>query len=347
MERNLDRMAAWCRARGLNLRPHIKTHKTPEVAAEQVSRGAVGLTVAKVGEAEVMAAAGFDDLLLAYPVWGVSTLGRLAALAARGRMMIALDGEATAQELSKAMAANNATIGVLVEFDSGMGRCGLEPGPDCVALAARVAELPGLKFRGLMTYFGSVWGETAFREAEAGKVQDRIARALGAFEAARVPVEIVSGGSTPSAPLLDRISGVTEVRPGTYVYNDLNTHYQGVCELGDCAARVLATVVSTAVTGRAMIDAGSKTLSSDALSAGPKSGHGYVVEAPDARLFRLNEEHGHLDITDSRHPFRVGEKLTVIPNHVCACVNMHDEVFLLRGEEVTGSWKVAARGKIR
>jgi len=137
------------------------------------------------------------------------------------------------------------------------------------------------------------------------------------------------------------------VRPGTYIYNDLNTYYQGVCRLEDCAARVAVTVVSTAIAGQAVIDAGSKTLSSDLLSSGPQEGYGYVVEAPDAKLIKLNEEHGYLDISGSSHRFRVGEVLTVIPNHVCTCVNMHDDVLTLRNDEVVGSWHIAARGKIR
>ncbi|HEY6290668.1 MAG TPA: alanine racemase [Terriglobia bacterium] len=347
MERNLDRMAQHCRQHQLGLRPHIKTHKTPEAARMQVERGAVGLTVAKVGEAEVMAEAGFDDLLLAYPVWGAEKLKRLATLARTRKILLSLDNESTAQELSKAMSAGAATVGVLVEFDAGLGRCGLEPGPACVELAKKVESMPGLQFRGLMTYFGSIWGNVEERQAEARRVAERVERALSPFAEARLQVEIVSGGSTPSAALAEKISGVTEIRPGTYVYNDLNTYYQGVCRLEDCAARVVATVVSTAVPGRAIIDAGSKTLSSDALGSGPKSGHGYIVEAPDARLIKLNEEHGYLDITSSTHPFQVGGVVTVIPNHVCTCVNMHDEVFLIRNEEVAGSWQVAARGKIR
>lgn len=347
VERNLDRMAARCREHGLGLRPHIKTHKTPEVARMQMDRGALGLTVAKVGEAEVMADAGFDDLLLAYPVWGAENLRRLAALAKRKRMLLSLDSALTAHELSRAMAAQDASIGVLVEFDAGLGRCGLEPGPACVDLAQAIKALPGLRFRGLMTYFGSVWGTEEDRRAEAERVAERVQRARAAFDDARMPFEIVSAGSTPSAPLVGRIAGITEIRPGTYVYNDLNTHYQGVCGLEDCAARVLTTVVSTAVPGRAIIDAGSKTFSSDPLGSGPKSGHGYAVEAPDAKLIKLNEEHGYLDITGSTHRFHVGEVLTVIPNHVCTCVNMHDEVFLHRGGEAAGSWRVAARGKIR
>jgi len=347
LERNLDQMASYCRTHGIGLRPHTKTHKTPEVSRMQVERGAVGLTVAKVGEAEVMASAGFDDILLAYPIYGAEKLRKLVTIAKTRRLLVSLDAEATAAELSRAASEQGATVGVLVEFDVGLGRCGLEPGPACVELAKKVEKMPGLKFRGLMTYNGNIWGTEAERREEAGRVAQQVERALRVFAEARMPFEIVSGGSTPSAQLSHQIPGLTEIRPGTYVYNDLNTFYQGACRLDDCAARVMATVVSTAVAGRAMIDAGSKTLSSDLLGSGPKTGYGYVVEAPDARLFKLNEEHGHLDITGSSHQFHVGEVLTVIPNHVCTCVNMHDEVFLVRGEEVVGSWRVAARGKIR
>jgi D-serine deaminase-like pyridoxal phosphate-dependent protein len=347
LERNLDRMASYCRERGIGLRPHTKTHKTPEVARMQLARGAVGLTVAKVGEAEVMADAGLDEILVAYPIYGAEKLRRLAEIARARQVLVSLDDEATAQELSRAVAAQGATVGVLVEFDVGLQRCGLEPGPACVELARKIQRLAGLRFRGLMTYSGNIWGTEEQRKQEARLVAERVERALQAFAAARMEVEIVSGGSTPSAFLSHEIPGLTEIRPGTYVYNDLNTFYQGACRLEDCAARVVTTVVSTAVPGRAMIDAGSKTLSSDALASGPKTGHGYVVEAPDAQLFKLNEEHGHLDITKSVRHFRVGEVLTVIPNHVCTCVNMHDEVFLVRNEQVVGSWRVAARGKIR
>ena len=345
--RNLDRMAELCRRQGVGLRPHTKTHKTPEVARLQIERGAGGLTVAKVGEAEVMANAGLDDLLVAFPILGAEKLRRLAQIATTHRVLVSLDAEATAQELSRAATGQGATVGVLVEFDVGFHRCGLEPGPACVELASTIARLPGLKFRGLMTYFGNVWGSAEDRRAEVKKVAERVKMALEAFRDAGIPVEIVSGGSTPSAEFAHLVPGLTEIRPGTYVYNDLNTYYQGACKLEDCAARVVATVISTAVPGRAIIDAGSKTLSSDALGSGPKSGYGYVVEAPDAPIVKLNEEHGHLDITKSKHRFYVGEVVTVIPNHVCTCVNMHDEVFTLRNGEVLDCWRVAARGKIR
>ncbi len=347
VEWNLDRMAQTCRQQSVGLRPHIKTHKTPEVSRMQVERGAVGLTVAKVGEAEVMASAGFDNILVAFPIFGGEKLRRLAEIARSRRVLVSLDAEATAQELSRAAAAQGASVGVLVEFDAGFHRCGLEPGPACVELAKVIETLPGLKLRGLMTYFGNVWGSHEERRAEVEQVAGRVGKALAAFRDERLPLEIVSGGSTPSAEFAHLVPGLTEIRPGTYVYNDMNTYYQGVCSLDDCAVRIVVTVVSTAVPGRAIIDAGSKTLSSDLLGSGPKSGHGYIVEAPDACIIQLNEEHGYVDITRSQHKFFVGEVLTVIPNHVCAAINMHDEICTLRKDEAIGSWKIAARGKIR
>ncbi len=347
LERNLDRMAAYCREHGLALRPHTKTHKTPEVARMQVDRGASGLTVAKVGEAEVMVAAGLDKILVAYPVWGSEKLERLARLAHDREVLVSIDSEATAQALSHAAHALDATFGILVEFDAGLHRCGLSPGPECVALAQKISKLQGLKFRGLMTFPGNIWGTKEERKQEIKKVIVRFESVMEAFGKAGMEVEIVSGGSTPSALMSHQIPGLTEIRPGTYVYNDLNTYYQGACALEDCAAKIVTTVVSTAVPGRAMIDAGSKTFSSESLHAGPATGFGHVVEDPDTPLIALNEEHGYLDIARSSRAFRVGDVLTVIPNHVCTCVNMYDEIFLLRGGRVQGAWRVAARGKVR
>ncbi len=346
LEGNLDRMAALCRKDGILLRPHTKTHKTPEVARMQIARGATGLTVAKVGEAEVFAGAGFDDLLVAYPVLGAEKLGRLARLARDHQILLALDSEVAAEELSRAASAQSASIGVLVEFDSGAQRCGLAPGLACLELARKIDKRAGLKFRGLMTHFGNVWGSVEERRVETKRVADKVGVALDAFHEARMPVEIMSGGSTPSAELSPMVDGITEIRPGTYAYCDLNTYYQGVCRLEDCAARVVTTVVSTAVPGRAIIDAGSKTLCSDTLGSGSKSGYGLILEAPDVPIIKLNEEHGFLDVSKTDKKFNVGEVFTVIPNHVCATVNMHDAVVTLRHGEVVGSWRVAARGKI-
>lgn len=345
-KRNLDRMAAYCRSHDLNLRPHIKTHKTIELARMQLERGALGLTVAKAGEAEVMVQSGAKQILVAQPFLGQDALRRLARLAAEIEILIAIDDQAAAEAISRAAVQHGVTFGILVEFDAGLRRCGLPPGPACARLAHLIEKLPGIRLRGLMTYFGNIWGSEAERRAQIASTAAAVEQAVEAFRAEHLPLEIVSGGSTPSAGFSHQIPGITEIRPGTYVFNDMNTYYQGVCGLADCAVRVLTTVVSTAVPGRAIVDAGSKTLSSDALGSGPKEGFGYIVEAPEVPIVKLNEEHGILDTSRARS-FRVGEVLTILPNHVCACMNMHDEIFLVSGEEVMGSWKVAARGKIR
>jgi D-serine deaminase-like pyridoxal phosphate-dependent protein len=346
LKQNLDRMAKYCEKHGVGLRPHTKTHKIPEIARMQLEAGAVGLTVAKTGEAEVMSEAGLDNILVAFPVFGRETVRRLARLARTRRMLVSLDDEITAQALSQAVQQDGATLGILVEFDAGFQRCGLPPGPALVELARKVEKMPGLCFRGLMTSFGTVWGTEEERRRGIKQVATWVEQAVEAFQKERMPIEIVSGGSTPSAPFAHEISDLTEIRAGTYVFNDMNTVYQGVCKFEDCAARVVTTVVSTAVAGRAIIDAGSKTLTSEPLASGPETGYGYVVEAPDVELFRLNEEHGYLDITKSACRFQVGDVVSVIPNHICPCVNLHDEVFLLRHGEVVGAWRVAARGKI-
>lgn len=344
--RNLDRMAALCREQGLGLRPHTKTHKNLEFAQLQLGRGALGLTVAKVGEAEVMAAAAPLQILVAHPILGAAQLERLARLTQQTEILIALDSEAAAEAISRAAARLDRTFGVLIEFDSGFHRCGVPAGLPCVGIGRTVERLPGLRLRGLMTYFGNIWGSEAERASLVSATAREVQRAVETFQAERLPLDIVSGGSTPAASFAHLIPGITEVRPGTYVFNDMNTVNQGACTLQDCAVRVLTTVVSNAIPGQAIIDAGSKTLSSDALGSGDKSGFGFVVGYPEVSLTRLNEEHGYLDVSRAS-PVRIGKKLSIVPNHVCSCINMHDEVFIVRGNEVIDSWKIQARGKVR
>lgn len=345
MERNLARMAAYCREHNLDLRPHTKTHKTIEAARHQLALGACGLTVAKVGEAEALAAAGAEEMLVAHPILGDDKLRRLAALTAQVRIIVALDSLYAAQQLSRIAAEQGVRFGVLIEFDTGTLRCGVRAGPAAAELGRQIAELPNLELRGLFTYFGSVWGDAKEREREVARLRADVASTLDAFHAAGLSAETVSAGSTPAAGLSHLVEGITEIRPGTYIYNDLNTHHQGVCSLDDCAVTVISTVVSTAVPGRVIVDAGSKTLSSDLLTAGPKSGYGFVRDQ-NVTLTRLNEEHGYIVVDDSSQ-FCVGQVLRIIPNHVCTCINMHDEVLLSRNDEIVGSWKVAARGKVR
>ena len=243
LERNLDRMADYCAEHGLALRPHTKTHKCLEVARMQLERSAIGLTVAKVGEAEVMAQTGTPQILVAHPIVGDEKLQRLVALSSTSEVIVALDSLAAAQSLARVAERCGETVGVLVEFDSGSRRCGVAAGQECAELGSAIHALHGVQLRGLMTYFGSVWGNEQERTEEIERVSSTVQRATTAFHSAGLPLEIVSAGSTPAAMMSHRVPGITEIRPGTYVYNDLNTYYQGLCALEDCAVRVVTTVV--------------------------------------------------------------------------------------------------------
>ena len=346
LERNLDRMASYCTSHRIGLRPHTKTHKTLEVARMQLERGTRGLTVAKVGEAEVMADSGTEQILVAHPIVGEEKIRRLAALASRLDVLVSLDSLQAAKGLSQVAQEAGCTIGVLVEFDSGSHRCGVSAGDSCAELGKAICRLKGVQVRGLMTYFGSVWGDERQRGEEIARLTADVERTIAAFRRAGLPLEIVSAGSTPAAEMSHQVPGITEIRPGTYVYNDLNTFYQGLCALEDCAVRVMTTVVSTCVSGQVIVDAGSKVFSSDQLSSGPKRGYGRILDVEGAGLCKLNEEHGFVEASDYG-AFSVGQVLSVIPNHVCTCINMHDEVYVSRRGEITGTWKVAARGKVR
>lgn len=346
LERNLDRMAAYCAKHELGLRPHTKTHKTIEVARMQLARGAIGLTVAKVGEAEVMAQSDAKQILVAHPIIGQEKIRRLATVAAGVDVLVALDSLDAAKGLALVARETGCTFGVLIEFDSGSHRCGVAPGEACADLGREISALKNVEVRGLMTYFGSVWGNEQQRSDEITRVSVDVERTIDAFRRAGLPLEIVSAGSTPAAQLSHLVPGITEIRPGTYVFNDLNTFYQDLCALDDCAARVMTTVVSTCVPGQVIVDAGSKVFSSDALSSGPKRGYGRIIEVEGAGLLKLNEEHGFVEAGDYG-AFSVGQVLSVIPNHVCTCINMHDEIYVSRHDEIIGTWKVAARGKVR
>jgi D-serine deaminase-like pyridoxal phosphate-dependent protein len=345
LERNLDRMAAYCTAHGIGLRPHTKTHKTLEVAQMQLARGALGLTVAKVGEAEVMAETGASQILVAHPIVGAEKIRRLAAVAARMDVLVALDSLDAAKGLASVAQNSGCTFGVLVEFDSGYHRCGVAAGATCAELGKAICAFKGVQVRGLMTYFGSVWGDKQQRNEEMARLSVDVERTIDAFRRTGLTTEIVSAGSTPSAEMSHLVPDITEIRPGTYVYNDLNTYYQGLCTLDNCAVRVMTTVVSTCVSGQVIVDAGSKVFSSDLLSSGPRQGYGRIMEVENAALAKLDEEHGFAEAEDYS-AFSVGQVLSVIPNHVCTCINMHDEIYVARRGEVVGSWRVAARGKV-
>ena len=347
MDQNLSRMAGYCRRHQLLLRPHTKSHKIPELAKRQIASGATGITVAKLGEAEVMLDAGLTDVLIAYPIVGAEKAKRLAAMAERASISVALDSEEAARGISEAVSERGAEIGVLVELDVGFHRCGVGNENEALMLARKIASLPGLTFKGLMFFPGHFTVGPEERSALRVRVNELLDRVLEAFDREGLPLPIVSGGSTPTAYESSLFHGVNEVRPGMYIFNDWTTVGISAASLNDCALSVIVTVVSTSVSGRAIIDGGSKTFSSDRYQAGDGYGFGLVKEDHAAELERLSEEHGHLNIQRSERRYRVGDRLSVIPNHVCTTVNMHEEIYGVRGEQVETVWRVEGRGKVR
>jgi D-serine deaminase-like pyridoxal phosphate-dependent protein len=347
LESNISSLADYCRRSNISLRPHTKTHKIPEIARMQVNAGARGITVAKVGEAEVMAAAGMDDILVHYPIFGNAKLERLAYLARDRKILVAIDSVITAEAISRAAAAAGSTINLLVEFDSGMHRCGVASSESVETLARAITRLPNVTFAGITTFPGHIWLEPAQQAGEMAEVSAMISEIKGRLQRGGFSCNIVSAGSTPTARNSHLLESLTETRPGTYVFNDRNTAGVGACTWDDCALHVLVSVVSTAVPGRAIIDGGSKTFSADRWLSGDKTGFGRIVEHPDVEFTSMSEEHGHLTIGSSDYSPKVGDRLTVIPNHVCPCVNMHDAIHFHRSGVVEGCWQVAGRGKIR
>lgn len=344
MAANLDRMAAYVRAHGLALRPHIKTHKTPELAAEQLRRGAVGVTVATPREAEVMAAVA-DDILVAYPPVGRQRLERLLALPERVRLTVALDSAEALAALDAAARDAGREVGVLVELDLGMRRCGVPTPEAAVALARAAAEARGVAYRGVMFYPGHIREPVDEQGPALERLNADLARFLDALAAAGLEPATVSGGSTPAAFASHTIDGLTEIRPGTYIFNDRTTALIGACSWDDCAYTILATVVSTAVPGQAVVDAGSKALAREEIRAPGATGFGALLDRPDVVVRATSEEHGILDLSHTDWRPRVGDRVRIVPNHVCVSVHLHDRLWGVRGDEVMAEWTVAARGR--
>ena len=318
LERNIARMQERCRDWKVGLRPHTKTHKIPEIAAMQLAAGAIGITVAKVGEAEVLPG---DDVLVAYPVLK-EKIARVRELGRTRRITVAVDSVEAARDLQGVRA--------LVEVDVGVGRAGVQSPAEAVRVAKTCDQ-----FAGVM-YWPSWLDEEGFRAA-----CGRLDAVLHALHAEGLEAPVVSGGSTPGASKTPLIPQTTEIRPGTYVFYDASSLAAGLCTEADCALRVLTTVVSTAVPGQCLIDGGSKTFSSDITHG--KNTFGHFIGRPWT-MRKMNEEHGYVEI---QAPAHVGEKVWVVPSHVCPTVNLHDEVWYGRQGRVDGVWRVAARGKVR
>ena len=344
MERNLDRLAAYTRAHGLVLRPHTKTHKSPIVAEQQLRRGAHGVTCATTREAEVMSQV-CDDILVAYPPVGAGRLRRLMALPSRVRLTVALDSREAVEALARAASTAGRTIRVYVEADLGMHRVGVGSPEDVTGLARLVRERPPLEYAGLAFYPGHIREAVDSQDAALERLEQDLAVIVAALGDADLAPPVVSGGSTPTMMRTHEVPQVTEMRPGTYVYNDRSTAEVGACGWDDCALTVLATVVSTAVPGQAVIDAGTKALGREPLRAAGGEGFGALLDHPGVFVRAMSEEHGILEIGGSTWKPRVGDQVRVVPNHVCIVVHLNDTVHGVRGETIETSWPVAARGR--
>lgn len=345
LERNLDRAAAYATAHGLALRPHVKTHKTAWIAAEQVRRGAAGVTCATPREAEVMSEVA-NDILLAYPPVGPARAARIAALPRDVRVIVALDSVEAIIEIERDAESAGRSIGVYIEIDMGMHRVGVPDAQAALALAKRVQRSRALYYEGIAFYPGHVREPVDAQGAALARLNTTIADTLEILRAGGAEPTVVSGGSTPTLWHTHELRGVTEMRPGTYVYNDRTTAEIGACAWDECAFTVLATVVSTAVAGQAVIDAGTKALGREPMrGADGGGGFGALLEHPEVVVKGMSEEHGLLDLSRSSWKPRVGELVRVIPNHVCIVVHLNDTMHGVRGEVVERSWPVDARGR--
>ncbi|MBV9773335.1 MAG: D-TA family PLP-dependent enzyme [Gemmatimonadetes bacterium] len=343
MRANLRRAAEYCRTYDLGWRPHVKTHKTPELAAEQLRAGAKGITVATPREAEVMAGVA-DDILLAYPPFGASKLARLMDLPEKVRLTVGLDSEEALRALGSAAREAGRDVAVLVELDMGMGRVGVQS-PEGAVILAQLAADAGLEYRGVMFYPGHVRDHVDGQGPAIQAVSDRLGSFLEALDRAGLPPAVVSGGSTPTFWRSHEVFGLNEVRPGTNLFNDRTTALIGACEWDECAYSILATVVSTSVPGQAVIDAGSKALAKEEVRA-EGGGYGALLDRPEVVVKSVSEEHGILDLSGTDWRPRVGARVRVVPNHVCVSVNLQDRLWGVRGDEVVAEWEVAGRGRI-
>lgn len=345
VRRNVARVASYAAAHGLAVRPHAKTHKSLDVGRMQLEAGAAGLTVAKVGEAEVFAAI-CADLLLAYPVVDGAKARRLAAVAEGRAVRSVVDSDLGVRVLAEAARERGVEIGLLVDLDVGNGRTGCPSAVEAARLAKIVAGSKGVRFDGVFCYPGHVGGAAERQASLLGPVSDRLATLLDLLKTEGLKAAIVSGGSTPSLFQSHLVPQVTEIRPGTTVYNDVNTLAGGYCGLEDCAARVTATVVSTAVAGQVVIDAGSKTLTADRCGPAPDRGFGLVVEYSGATVRALNEEHGMVDVSRCATAPRLGQRVSIVPNHVCPCINLHDAFWWTEDGATARPLPVDARGRV-
>lgn len=335
VERNIEKYQKYCSSHHIKLRPHIKTHKIPEFAKLQIAAGCSGITCQKIGEAEVMADAGIDDILITYNILGSAKLKRLKALAKRTNLCVVADNETIVEGLSEAFGDAEIPLKVLVECDTGAARCGVANSTQAVDFALKIENSPGLKFHGLMTY--PPVDSTLI-------VQNWMTEAVEKCSAHGLECTIISGGGSPNMWQAHEAPVVSEYRIGTYIYNDRSLVQRGVCTWEECALSILVTVISIPDDTRAIIDAGSKVLTTDLFG---QEGYGHVLGRADLSIHALSEEHGCISSQNGAVGLKVADRLQIIPNHCCVVSNMVDSVMLHRSGSNLQECRVAARGCVR
>jgi D-serine deaminase-like pyridoxal phosphate-dependent protein len=339
LERNIQKMAEFFASRPVALRPHAKTHKCPQIALRQLAAGAIGITCAKVGEAEVMVATGVRDILIANQVTGAVKIDRLTDLAAHGELMVAVDDAANVADLGAACRAKDVRLRVLVEVDIGMGRCGVRPGQAALELARQVSDEPHLRLAGLMGYEGHLVmiEDPSERERRVGEAFVALAETRELLEREGLDVTIVSGGGTGTFDLTSRAQGVTEIQAGSYVVMD--STYRRIRPEFESALTVLTTVVSRPEPDRVVTDAGLKAMTKE-------FGWPQPIDVPGASVRYLSEEHGVLSLTDpGAVTLRPGDRVRFVPSHCCTTVNLHDVFHVIRDERLVDVWPISGRGR--
>ncbi len=343
VRRNAERVSAYAGQHGIGWRPHVKTHKSLGIARIQLESGARGLTVATPREAEVMSGI-CDDLLLAHPPVGAARIQRVLALPASVDLTVALDDGGALDTFAAAAAAADRRVGVLLEVDMGMRRVGVDDLDVLVELADRCASLSHLDYRGILFYPGHIRDPGPAGEAGFQELRRRLARTLEVLHGAGLPPRVVSGGSTPLLYRSHELEGLTEMRPGTIIYGDREALAAGVARQEDLAYTILATVVSAPSPGRVVVDAGSKALSREEFR-GAGGGYGALVSPAGVLVGRLSEEHGILELGGRHWAPQVGDRVRIVPNHVCVSVNLQDHIVVLDGDGVE-AWPVEGRGRL-
>ena len=341
MEANIETMANYFSTVNAGLRPHVKTHKTPIIAHKQIAAGAIGVTCAKLGEAEAVIHAGIRDVLIANQIVGAQKIARLINLAKHSEIMVAVDNAENVQAISEAAAAKGATVRMLIEVNIGMDRCGVEPGEPTLKLAEQIRQRPNLIFEGLMGYEGHTVAKPirSERDAAAREAMQRLVDAKAYLEKHGVQVSIMSGGGTGTFNITGSIPEMTEVQAGSYVLMDSTyRNVEGVGDHFDCALSVLATVVSRPSANRMIVDTGLKVLAKE-------FGIPQPVGVNGVEMTGLSEEHGTILVSDENVSLKPSDKLEILPTHCCTTVNLHDRYYGIRNGIVESVWNIAARGK--